>query len=151
MNGLENTTESNSQSYNARVSTNFRKAPNVSLRYRLSFTDQSNSARAADVKTTTHAPSINFDAYIWNSVTVRSDFTFNEVRQDGAVANKFKIWNATLAYRKNRDAKWEYEIQGSNLLGTSSQASVNAGVISFSINERFILPRFVSFRVRYQI
>ena len=151
LNGLENTNESNSQSYNTRVSTNFRNAPNVSLRYRLTFTDQSNSARAFDIKSTTHAPSINFDAYIWNAVTVRSDFTFNEVRQNGESTNKFKIWNASLAYRKNRDAKWEYEIQGSNLLGTGSQASVNQGVISFSINERFILPRFVSFRVRYQL
>ncbi|MFY0630434.1 MAG: carboxypeptidase regulatory-like domain-containing protein [Flavobacteriaceae bacterium] len=151
VNRQENVNEVYSQSYNARVSTNFRKAPNVSLRYSVSFADQSNSARTADVKSTTHSPRISFDAYIWNSVTVRSDFSFNEVRQNGAVTNKFKIWNATLAYRKNRDAKWEYEIQGSNLLGTGSQASVNNGVISFSVNERFILPRFVSFRVRYQL
>ncbi len=36
------------------------------------------------VKGVTHAPSISFDAYVWNSLTVRSDFSFNEVRQDGS-------------------------------------------------------------------
>ena len=151
LNSRENVNESYSQGLNARVSTNFRKAPNLSLRYSVSFTDQSNSARATDIKGVTHRPSLNFDAYIWNSLTVRSDFAYTEVKQDGVIQNKFKIWNATLAYRKDRDAKWEYEIEGSNLLATGSRASVSTSNILFSINETFILPRFVSFRVRYQL
>lgn len=151
LNSQENVNESYSQGYNARVSTNFRKAPNFGIRYNVSLTNQSNTARTGDIKGTTHRPSIDFDAYIWNSLTVRSDFSYNEVKQNGVVQNKFKIWNATLAYRKNRDAKWEYEVQGSNLLGTGSRASVNTNNILFSINETFILPRFVSFRVRYQL
>jgi hypothetical protein len=84
-------------------------------------------------------------------VTLKSDFTFNEVRQDGDLQNSFKIWNATLAYKKDRDAKWEYEMVGSNLLATGSQFSINQNIVSFNINERFILPRFISFRVRYQL
>ena len=136
---------------NTSIGTNFRKAPNVSLRYNLSFVDQSNSARREDIKTVSHAPSINFDAYIWNSVTLKSNFSYNEQRQGGSVINSFKIWNATLAYRKDRDAKWEYELVGNNLLATGSQASVSQNIISFNVNERFILPRFVSFRVRYQL
>lgn len=151
INRSENTNESLVRGVSTSIGTNFRKAPNVRLRYNLSFVDQSNSARRADIKTVTHAPSINFDAYIWNSVTLKSDFTFNEVRQDGDLQNSFKIWNATLAYRKDRDAKWEYEMVGSNLLATGSQFSINQNVVSFNINERFILPRFISFRVRYQL
>jgi len=151
INTLENTNESLVRGVNTSIGTNFRKAPNVSLRYNLSFVDQSNSARREDIKTVTHAPSINFDAYIWNSVTLRSDFSYNEQRQDGSIQNVFKIWNATLAYRKDRDAKWEYELVGSNLLATGSQASVSQNIISFNVNERFILPRFISFRVRYQL
>jgi hypothetical protein len=57
----------------------------------------------------------------------------------------------TFAYRKNKDAKLEYELIGSNLLGTDSRTTVNAGNISRSINETFILPRFVSLRLRYQL
>ena len=137
-------------SYNTSIGTNFTKAPNVSLKYRVSFTDQISGNRD-DFNTVTHVPSLNFDAYIWDSLTFKSDFSFNEVKQDGNVTNSFKIWDMTLAYRKNRDAKWEYELIGSNLLGTDSRTSVNVNNISRSTNETFILPRFVSLRLRYQL
>ena len=151
INSTENTNENISRGLNTSIGTNFTKAPNVSLRYNLSFFDQINTARSQDVKSITHVPSINFDAYIWNSLTVKSDFSYNEQRQEGSVVNSFQIWNATLAYRKDRDAKFEYELVGSNLLGTDSEVSVNQSIISFNVNERFILPRFVSVRVRYQL
>ncbi len=149
--GGVNQNEIYNHSYTTTIGTNFIKAPNVSLRYRVSFTDQISSNRPQDFKGVTHAPSINFDAYIWNSLTVRSDFSFNEVKQNGVVTNSFKIWDMTFAYRKNRDAKWEYELVGSNLLGTDSRATVNANNILTSINETFILPRFISLRLRYQL
>jgi hypothetical protein len=139
------------QSYNTSIGTNFTKAPNLRLRYNVSFTTQQDASRPIDVKSVTHSPSINFDAYVWNSLTITSDFSFSEVRQNGNVANSFKIWDAKLAYRKNKDAKWEYELVGSNLLATGSRASVSQNNISFNINETFILPRFVSLRVRYQL
>ena len=151
INSTENTNENISRGLNTSIGTNFTKAPNVSLRYNLSFFDQINTARSQDVKSITHVPSINFDAYIWNSLTVKSDFSYNEQRQEGSVVNSFQIWNATLAYRKDRDAKFEYELVGSNLLGTDSEVSVNQNIISFNVNETFILPRFVSLRVRYQL
>lgn len=151
INSLENTNVLNSQNYSASIGTNFRKAPNVTLEYRLGLTDQDNSARLETVKGVTHAPSINFDAYVWDSLTIRSDFSFNEVKQNGDVANSYKIWDATFAYRKNKDAKWEYELVGSNLLATGSRTTLNTSNLLFSINETFILPRFVSLRVRYQL
>ncbi|MBG7612678.1 TonB-dependent receptor [Polaribacter sp. BAL334] len=151
INSLENTNENISRGINTRIGTNFTKAPNVNLSYNVSFIDQKNSARNADIKTVRHIPSIDFDAYIWNSLTVKTDFSYNETRQEGNVINSFKIWNASFAYRKDKDAKWEYELVGSNLLATGSNLNVNQNIISFSINERFILPRFVSLRVRYQL
>ena len=151
INSRENTNESISKGLISSIGTNFTKAPNVSLRYRVSFVDQSNSARAADVKSIMHMPSVNFDAYIWDSLTAKSDFSYTETRQEGSVVNSFKIWNASLAYRKDNDAKWEYELVGNNLLGTGFQSSVNQGVVSFTVNQTFILPRFVSLRVRYQL
>ena len=121
----------------------------------MSFSDTENTNLLANTATTfetvSHAPSIDFDAYIWNSLTIRSDFTFNEVRQNGRVQNTFKIWNFSMGYRKNRDAKWEYEFRASNLLGTDSEIGVNNGAISNSINERFILPRLLTARVVYSL
>jgi hypothetical protein len=151
INSQENVNESLVSGINTSIGTNFTKAPNIRLRYNVNFVDQSNSARATDIKTVRHVPSIDFDAYVWNSLTVKTDFSYNEVRQDGATENSFNIWNASFAYRKDRDAKWEYELMGSNLLGTGSTASINQNTISFNINETFILPRLISLRVRYQL
>lgn len=151
INESENTNENLTRGVNTSIGTNFTKAPNFSLSYNVTFSDQSNSAREADVKFITHAPSINFDAYIWNSLTVKSNFSFTEQRQNGAATNSFQIWNASLSYRKDKDAKFEYELVGDNLLATGSEVSVNQNIVSFNVNERFILPRFVSLRVRYQL
>ncbi len=151
INSLENTNENISRGINTRIGTNFTKAPNVSLRYNVNFNDQSNTARTQDVKTVTHTPSINFDAYIWNSLTLTADYSYTDQIQDGESTNTFSILNAKLAYRKNRDAKLEYELIGSNLLATGSQVSVNQSIIAFTTNERFILPRFISLRLRYQL
>lgn len=153
----QETTESNRNIYGFAPSfnTNFRKAPNITLRYNVSFNNVENNNLTrnsiSNFETVTHAPAIEFDAYVWNSLTLKTDFSFNEVKQDGAVQNSFKIWNFSMGYRKNRDAKWEYEIRGNNLLGTDSQININNNVISNSINEQFILPRFITARVIYSL
>ncbi|WP_392345756.1 TonB-dependent receptor [uncultured Polaribacter sp.] len=151
INSKENVNESLVRGMNASIGSNFTKAPNVTLRYRINYVDQSSNVRSSDVKTVTYSPSIDFDAYIWNSVTLTSDFTFNEVKRDGSKQSSFNIWNAKLAYRKDRDAKWEYELVGNNLLATGSQVDISQSIIAFTVNERFILPRYISFRVRYQL
>ena len=151
------TTQINTINYSLRpsVRTNFTKAPNISLSYTASFSDQDrlqlSTNTASNFNTVTHRPSIDFDAYIWDSLTLKTDFSYNEVRQDGNFQNNFRILNFSMSYRKNKDAKWEYEFEASNILGTESRISVNNGNISNRINETFILPRLVTLRLRYQI
>jgi hypothetical protein len=152
-----NTTENINNIYNfaPSLNTNFRKAPNFTLRYNIGFRDNENTNLATDIVTTfstvTHAPAIEFDAYVWNSLTLRSDFAYNEVKQDGVVQNKFKIWNFSMGYRKDRDAKWEYEIRADNILGTDSQINISQNAVNNTINEQFILPRFITARVIYSL
>ncbi len=150
-NGLENTNTFQNKSLNTRFSTNFNKAPNISLRYRVSFGNQESSIRSGVIKTVTHRPSVDFDAYIFNSVTFTSDFSYNNVLRNKETTNTFSIWNAKLAYRKNKNAKWEYELVGNNLLGTNSETTIIQGSAAIVKNETFILPRLISFRVRYQL
>ena len=47
--------------------------------------------------------------------------------------------------------KFEYEIKATNLLDTRAQSQSNAGNISVSATEYFIQPRFITFRVRYEL
>ncbi|MBT8257259.1 MAG: TonB-dependent receptor family protein [Bacteroidia bacterium] len=141
--------ENYSQTYRARVRTNFKTAPNIEIGYRYSIQD--NDQGRNRTKFYTKAPSIEFDAYIWKSLTFRTDYTFNNFSDEESTINEFEFWNASLAYRKDRDAKFEYEIRATNLLNTTSQNTSSAGNLSVSATEYFIQPRFITFRLRYEL
>lgn len=141
--------ESYSQNYRLQVRSNFREAPNVELSYRYGINDNQQGGR--NTKFFTHSPTVEFDAYIWKSVTFRTDFTYNETRDTERTLNTNKLWNASLSYRKDRDAKLEYELKATNLLDTQSQFNNSQGGFSVSTTEYFIQPRFVTFRIIYSL
>jgi len=139
--------ENYSQTYRAEVRTNFKTAPNVELGYRYSISD--NDLGSAKQRSFTKAPSVNVDAYILKSITFSTNYTLNKFENPQSI-NQFDFWDASLAYKK-KDSNWEYEIKATNLLDTRSQVSNNAGNISISRTEYFIQPRFVTFRLRYEL
>lgn len=147
--GRQSVNERFTQSYTPGLRTNFKVAPNVRLRYQYSI----NTNNQGTNKTVfyTNAPSIDFDAYILKSITFRTDYAYNRQKEKTGEAQYFETWNASLAYRKDRDAKWEYEIRATNLLDIDSRINNGANTISVSTSETFIQPRFVTFRVRYEI
>jgi hypothetical protein len=146
--GRQTVNERFTQGYRPEIRTNFREAPNVSLRYNYSVTN--NDQGANTTKFITRAPSIEFDAYIWDSLTFLTDFSYNEQESNGQI-DAFKTWNASLRYRKDRDAKWEYSLRASNLLDIDSNISNGAGNISVFSSETFIQPRFITFRLTYTL
>lgn len=141
--------ESFTQSYTPELSTNFREWPNVTLKYRHSISDTNQGGD--DIKYTTSAPSVEFDAYIWDSLTFRTDFAYTEQSSNVGPTESFKTWNASLAYRKDQDAKWEYQIKASNLLNIDSNVNNGSSNISVYSSETFILPRFITFRLTYTL
>ncbi|OUS00419.1 TonB-dependent receptor [Flavobacteriales bacterium 33_180_T64] len=147
--GEQSLNESYNQNYRAQLRTNFKKAPNVEVSYRYGI----NNNKQGGTNTTffTHAPTVEFDAYLWKAVTFRTDFTYNETRDKQQTLNSNKLWNASLAYRKNKDAKFEYELKATNLLNTQSQFNNSNGNFSVSTTEYFIQPRFLTFRVIYSL
>ncbi len=146
--GTASLNESFSQSYTPELRTNFREAPNVTLRYNYKVSD--NNQGANTTKFITRAPSIEFDAYIWDALTFVTDFAYNEQESNGQLQT-FKTWNASLRYRKDRDAKWEYSLRASNILDIDSNISNGAGTISVFSSETFVQPRFVTFRLTYTL
>ncbi|WP_400074839.1 carboxypeptidase regulatory-like domain-containing protein [Winogradskyella sp. R77965] len=146
--GRQSLNESFTQNYTPEIRTNFREAPNVRLRY--GYTVRDNDQGSNSTKFITRAPSIEFDAYIWNAITFVTDFTYNEQESNGQT-EAFKTWNASLRYRKGRDAKWEYSLRASNLLDIDSNINNGAGNISVFSSETFIQPRFVTFRLTYTL
>ncbi len=147
--GLRAVNETFTQNYTPEIRTNFIKAPNVRLRYGYSITN--NNQGDKKTKFITNSPSIEFDAYIWDSLTFKTDFTYTNQSQDDGPSESFQTWNAFMAYRKNRDAKWEYEIRATNLLNIDSRVSNGSSTVSVFASETFIQPRFVTFRVRFTL
>jgi len=137
------------QTYTPGVRTNFRVAPNLSVRYRYSITNNNQGLR--QTKFITKAPSLEFDAYIIEKFTLKSDYSYTIQEQTGEESQSFQIWNASLAYRKDKDTKWEYEIKASNLLNVSSQIRNSANNISVFSSTTFIQPRFITIRAVYQL
>ncbi|WP_452223310.1 carboxypeptidase regulatory-like domain-containing protein [Lacinutrix chionoecetis] len=149
INNRISTNESYSQTYNLGFNSNFREAPNFDFRY--GYTINDNDQGATRSKFFTHSPSVSFDALIWKTFTFKTDYTYNDFRNDNRSLNTYEFWNASLAYRKNEDSKFEYELKATNLLDTKSQNSTNAGTFSVSATEYFIQPRFLTFRVIYSL
>ena len=147
--GRQSVNEGFTQSYTPSVRTTFKVAPNVTLRYR--HTIAQNDQGTSSTTFTTNAPSVEFDAYIKKAFTLRTDFTYNRLSDDVEEINSFQTWNASLSYRKDKDASFEYEIRATNILGIDSKVQNNASNISVFTSETFIQPRFVTFRLVYSL
>ena len=141
--------ESFSQTYTAQLRTNFRTAPNVDLSYRHRIQDNNLGANAT--KFFTKSPSIEIDALFLKSFTFRTDYSYNDFSDEQSSINTYEFWNASLSYRKDEDSKFEYELKATNLLDTRSQNQSNASNISVSATEYFIQPRYLTFRVRFEL
>nr|AOE11522.1 TonB-dependent receptor [uncultured bacterium]CBL87093.1 conserved hypothetical protein, secreted [uncultured Flavobacteriia bacterium] len=147
--GEQSLNEGLTQTYTPEIRTNFKVAPNISLRYRYAVTDNNQGDR----KTTfiTKSPSVDFDAYILQKFTFRTDYSYTTQDPGNGESQSFQNWNASLAYRKDADAKWEYEIRASNLLNIDAQVRNSANNISVFTSETFIQPRFITFRFIYSL
>jgi len=147
--GQRSLNEGYTQTYTPGVRTNFKVAPNINLRYRYSVTNNDQGGRKT--KFVTMAPSAEIDAYIWKKVTFRTNYTYTNQDLGNGSSQSFQNWDATLAYRKDRDAKWEYEIRATNILDIDSQVRNSANNLSVFTSETFIQPRFITFRLVYTL
>ena len=139
VNNIQSVNETFTQTYRPEVRTNFREAPNVRLRY--SYTIRNTDQGTRNTKFITNAPSISFDAYIWDSVTFRTDYAYNNQRIEGGESESFQTWSARLGYRKDRDAKWEYEIRANNILNIDANINNNVGTFSVSNSATFFTTK----------
>ena len=135
------------QSYTPGLRTNFKIAPNISVKYQ--YTIFTNNQGTNKTIYYTNAPSFEIDAYIWKSVTLKSDYTYVRQKRDNGNQESFQNWNASLAYKKDRDSKWEFELSGTNLLNIDSRINNRATNLSVSTFETFVQPRFITLRMRY--
>jgi hypothetical protein len=147
--GQRSVNEGYTQTYTPGIRTNYKVAPNVTLRYRYSVTN--NNQGGGETKFVTNAPSVEVDALIWKSVTFRSNYTYTDQDLGNGDSQSFQNWDASLSYRKDRDSKWEYEIRATNILNIDAQVRNSANNLSVFVSETFIQPRFLTFRFIYTL
>ncbi|WP_339886975.1 carboxypeptidase regulatory-like domain-containing protein [uncultured Flavobacterium sp.] len=147
--GQQSLNEAYTQTYTPGLRTNFKIAPNVSLSYRYSVTENNQGSRKTVFKT--NAPTISFDAYIWKKITAKSNYSYTSQSDGSGESQSFQNWDATLSYRKDKDAKWEYEMRATNILNIDSQVRNSANSVSVFSSETFIQPRFLTFRCTYTL
>ena len=149
INDIVSVNENYNQSYTASIRSNFLEAPNFEVSYRYSIQDSDQGSTRT--KFYTNAPTIEFDALIFKTLTFKTDYTYSNLRNEDETINSFDLWNASLAYRKTNDSKWEYELKATNLLDTATRNQTNNGTFSVSTSEYFIQPRFLTLRVIYNL
>jgi hypothetical protein len=141
--------ESFTQTYRAQVRTNFRTAPNIDLSYRYSIQD--NNLGTNSSKFFTKSPTAELDILFLKAFTFKTDYSYNNFSDESGTINSFEFWNASLSYKKDKDAKLEYVLKATNILDTQSQNQSSIGNISVSATEYFIQPRYITFRIRYEL
>ncbi|CAM1342420.1 TonB-dependent receptor [Tenacibaculum aestuarii] len=137
-----------SQTYTSKFSTNFKEAPNFDVGYNVSI----NNSNIGGVENTftTHSPYINFDAFFLKEFVFTSNYTYNNVLNDGETIDSYGFLKADITYQK-KDSKWEYKVGVTNLLNSTGLNQNSSNDIFVSNSSYVIQPRIVMFTVKYNL
>lgn len=149
--GLINTTETHetsesfTQSYTAKLSTNFKDLPNIEVGYNIAINDYQNT------KFYTEKPSVRLDYYFLNAFSFVSEYEFYHYKNnDKTVNNEYDFLSASLIYQK-KDSKFEYKISATNLLNTRSLNDDSFSQFSSRTSQYTVQPRYVIFSLKYNL
>ncbi len=144
--GIE-TTESFSQNYTVRASTNFKAMPNIEVGYNISINDYNG------IKYFTERPFARLDYYFWDAFSFVADYEFYHYTNNDdqfPVDNEYDFLSASLIYQK-KDSKWEYKVSGTNLLNTTSLNDDSFSQFSTRTSQYVVQPRYLIFSVKYNL
>lgn len=144
-NGEQITSESFTQNYTLKGSTNFKKMPNLELGYNLVINEYSNSTFY------TQRPFAKLDYYFLNSFSLVTEYEFYHYKnEDKTVINNYDFLTASLIFKKP-SSKWEYKISGTNLLNTKSLNDDSFTQFASRTSQYKVQPRYLIFGVSYNL
>ena len=139
------TTESFTQSYTIRASTNYKDFPNLEVGYNVLVNQYSGSTYYTD------KPFARLDYYFWNSFSFVSEYEFyHYYNTDKTVNNEYDFLSASLIYQK-KDSKWEYKIAATNLLNTRYLNDDSFSQFSTRVSQYTVQPRYIIFSMKYNL
>jgi len=141
------TTESFTQSYNAKFSTNYKTIPNLGVGYSFTINDNFSDVYYTD------SPSLTLEYYFLDAFSFTSEYDFYHNRNKSkTVDSEYDFLNASLIYQK-KDSKWEYKLAATNILDTKSlnnnSFSQLGGTSTFS--SYIVQPRYIILSLKYNL
>ncbi|MFW0738415.1 carboxypeptidase-like regulatory domain-containing protein [Flavobacterium sp. T12S277] len=139
------TTESFSQSYTLRASTNYKNFPNIEFGYNALINKYSGSTFYTD------KPFARLDYYFLDSFSFVSEYEFyHYYNGNKTVDNEYDFLSASLIYQK-KDSKWEYKIAATNLLNTKYLNDDSFSQFSTRVSQYTVQPRYIIFSMKYNL
>ena len=136
------------QRYRANIATNFRNKPNIEIGYSFSIRDYKTGA--VQTKFFTDAPYVGVDAYFLKGFVFNSKYTYNYYRNQEQTLNEYRFLEAELSYNQ-QGSRWEFGVKATNLLNDTQINRDSFNQFSFTTNSYVIQPRFIVFKVNYDL
>ncbi len=144
-NNLPQTTESFTQNYTVKASTNYKELPNIEVAYNYLINDYQNT------RFYTKKPSVKLDYYFLNSFSLVSECEFyNYTNSEKTINNNYSLFSASLIYQK-KDKPFEFKLSGTNLLNTKFLNDDSFSQFSARTSQYIIQPRYLIFSIKYNI
>ncbi|MDA6072018.1 carboxypeptidase-like regulatory domain-containing protein [Flavobacterium sp. AC] len=139
------TTESFSQSYTVKASTNYKNFPNIEFGYNALINKYSGSTYYTD------KPFARLDYYFLESFSFVSEYEFyHYYNGNKTVDNEYDFLSASLIYQK-KNSKWEYKIAATNLLNTKYLNDDSFSQFSTRVSQYTVQPRYIMFSMKYNL
>jgi hypothetical protein len=144
-NNLASTTESFTQSYTIKASTNFKDMPNIEFGYNELVNKYSGSTFY------TEKPFVKLDYYFLKSFSFVSEYEFyHYTNEDKTVDNEYDFLSASLIYQK-KDSAWEFKLAATNLLNTTSLNDDSFTQFSTRTSQYTVQPRYLILSLKYNL
>ena len=138
-------TESFTQSYTVKASTNYKNLPNIEMGYSLTVNDYNNSTFYTD------KPFARLDYFFLKSFSFVSEYEFyHYYNTSKTIENEYDFLSASLIYQK-KDSKWEFKLAATNLLNTTSLNDDSFSQFSTRTSQYTVQPRYVIFSLKYNL
>lgn len=145
-NSVQQSSESITQSYTFKASTNYKTLPNIELGYSLSINDYNDNTFYTD------KPFARLDYYFLNSFSLVTEYEYyNYYNKNKTVKNEYDFLSASLIYQKTKMSKWEYKVSATNILNTKSLNNDSFSQFATSTSQYRVQPRYVLFSLKYNL
>lgn len=144
--GLQNqVTESFSQTYSVKASTNYKAMPNIEFGFSKMINKYNGGTFSTD------RPSVKLDYYFLNAFSFVAEYEYNNYyNSDKTIQNEYDFLSASIVYQK-KGGKMEYKVSGTNLLNTTSLNDDSFSQTFLRTSQYVVQPRYVIFSLKYNL